>query len=282
LKRSGAHLTVGPGENTQVLLVDTAISIVLSISYATYGERLAQGTLGPLVADRPCPVRGCRSRLALTGKKAKRGAVFPEGRSFHYDRIVVAVARCLGDGGKRHWHRVLPAELSHGKVFSVPAVEAAVSECVRKNRSLRGAVGVFKGEAPHYTTLHGWIGGLGRYALMRDAPEEGLPFGALLAQSRRRGLPEAEAIFRKPVRISPARYLSEARREVMAAAAGLLAAARAVAPRVPFPFAAWVSRAAGFDLVAPVRWWARTDGTRIRHRVHAPGSLHSRPKARSP
>jgi hypothetical protein len=282
LKRSGAHLNVGPGENTQVLLVDTAISIVLSISYATYGERLAQGTLGPLVADRPCPVRGCRSRLALTGKKAERGAVFPEGRSFHYDRIEVAVARCLGDGGKRHWHRVLPGDLSHGKSFSVSCVEAAVRESVRRGRSLRRAVGVFTGDVPHYTTLHGWIEGLGRYALMREAPEEGLPFGALLGKSRRAGLPDVEAIFREPVRISPARYRSDGRREVMAAAAGLLGAARAVFPRERFPFAAWVSRAAGFDLVAPVRFWSRSDGTRSQHPEGPPAAVEWPPKARSP
>jgi hypothetical protein len=255
---------------------------VLSIPYDTYGERLRQGTLEALLATLTCPSPGCSGRLDLTGRLVERGAVLLEGEAFRYRRFPVAVARCRGDGGDRHWHRVLPAELVHGKTFSVPCVEAVVSESVRRGRSLRRAVGAFAGDVPHFTTLHGWIGGLGRYALMRETPEGGLPFGALLATSRRAGLPDGEAVFRKPVRIPEARYRCEARRDVLVATTRLLGAARATFPRARFPFSAWVSRAAGFDLVPPGRWWARTDGTRIRHRFLPPGPLHSPPKARSP
>lgn len=280
--RSGAHLAVGPEENTHSSCFETAISIVLSISYATYGELLKQGTLGPVVADRPCPVSGCDGRLSLTGKSVDRGAVFLEGRTFAYTRSKVAVARCRGGGGKRHWHRVLPAELSHGKTYSVPCVEAVVGERVGRGRSLRRTVGSFVGDVPHFTTLHGWTGGLGRYALMRETPEGGLPFGALLVKSRWVGLPDVESVFREPVRISPALYRCEACRDVLEASARLLRAACAMFPRELFPLATWVSQAAGFDLVPPVRWWSRADGTCIRHRAGPQSPLHSPPKARSP
>jgi hypothetical protein len=255
---------------------------VLSISYATYGERLAQGTLGPLVSGRPCPASGCGGRLVLTEKSANRGAVLPGKGGFCFERTRVGVARCRGGSGKSHWHRVLPAELVHGKVYSVPCMEAAVSKCVKENRSLRRAVGEFGRYAPHFSTLHGWIGGLGRYARMRETPEEGMPFGTLLAKTRRAGLPDAEPAFRMPVRISGERWRVKARGECLEAVAKLLRAARAVFPFERYPLSAWVSRAAGFRRAAPVRWWSAPGRTCIRHHPGPPDRLSSPPKARPP
>jgi hypothetical protein len=173
-------------------------------------------------------------------------------------------------------------ELVHGKVYSVPCMEAAVSKCVKENRSLRGAVGEFGRYAPHFSTLHGWIGGLGRYALMRETPEEAMPFGTLLAKTRRAGLPDAEPAFRMPVRISCERWRVEARGECLEAVAKLLRAARAVFPFERYPLSAWMSRAAGFRRAAPVRWWAAPGRTRIRHGPGPPDQLSSPPKVRSP
>lgn len=114
-----------------------------------------------LLKDEPCP--RCKAELRLTGSRVQRQAIGIDGS----ETLRVPLARCLGECGGRF--RILPCDLLPGKVFSLEAVEAYAKSYLRGSRGLRGAVSATETTVtrPHFTTLHGWIGGLGERVLER-------------------------------------------------------------------------------------------------------------------
>ena len=61
--------------------------------------------------------------------------------------------------------RVLPIEFLPFKTYSLPIIETACNHYVTSEDGLRKTVNTITGVAPHYSTLHGWLGGLGERAL---------------------------------------------------------------------------------------------------------------------
>lgn len=242
-----------------------AIPIHVTVSHDTYVQRQGLGTIQDLVDGRPCPAEGCAGRLGLTGTVVSRGLVrLVAGADFVYGPMDVALAAC--DGPRRHWRRVLPADVLPGKTYTVAAQEAPEVRYLAGGGGLRTVLGAFRGERPHHTTLWGWLNGLGRYALGRATTPEGIPAAPVREETRRRHLLDMDALWAEPVEIDPARYRSEARLEDLEAAARWLRLARAVAPTSPSPLAAWCILTAACFAVATMGWWARFRTTPIQHR----------------
>jgi hypothetical protein len=61
--------------------------------------------------------------------------------------------------------RVLPVEFLPFKTYSLPIIETACNHYGKSEDGLRKTVNTIAGVAPHYSTLHGWLGGIGERAL---------------------------------------------------------------------------------------------------------------------
>lgn len=61
--------------------------------------------------------------------------------------------------------RVLPIEILPYKTYSLPVIESACRLYCISDYGLRKTVKQIPGDAPHYSTLHGWLGGIGERAL---------------------------------------------------------------------------------------------------------------------
>lgn len=118
-------------------------------------------TVRALLKDERCP--RCQGGLELTRSQVVRQAIGVEGS----ETLRVPLARCQGRCRGRF--RVLPSDLLPGKVYSLEAVEAYARSYLHGSRGLRGAVSATETRAtrPHFTTLHGWLGGLGERVLDR-------------------------------------------------------------------------------------------------------------------
>lgn len=259
-------------------LADEAIPVVLSAAYSTYRERLDQGGFEELLGGVSCPAPGCSGTLQLTGRRVDRGAVTVESGRLVCDTIEIAVACCVG-GAKRHWCRVLPSEIQPRKAYSLPAQEAAIASYWQGNGGLRKAISRLAGEAPHFTTLHGWLGGVGRYALGRDTPPDAQPMAVVCAESQRRCLPSFETVWNGPIFIDPRRYRSEQRHEELKASKRLTQTAHAVAGETPFPLAEWARLVLTWGVVTTMAWWSRIRETAIQHHAARRTAL---PSARDP
>ncbi len=197
-----------------------------------------------------------------------RGLVRLEGPAhFVAKDIEVPLARC--DGTKRgHRPRVLPANILPKKTYALAAQEAPMDAYRTSGRGLRTTLSGFTGDVPHASTLHGWLQGCGRYALGRSPPDGILPVGALLEATRRRK--SLDALQLEPVPVHPDRYRSEARREELEAASGLLALAGPLFPDRTDPLSAWRCLILETEGVAAIGWPARIRSTAIQHRVREP------------
>lgn len=264
-----------------------SIPFALSISYATYLDDRRQGLLARRVDGRSCVVPGCSNIFLLTDKTVVRGAVWLEDRRFTYESVEVSLARCRG-AGPTHTIRVLPADLLPLKVYSVPAQEGPADAYLSggSGTGLRGTLAGFEGDVPHASTLHGWVGGLGRLARERDPQPPGPSFAEVRQEVEQRISSEFSRAFDEPVAVSPRRYAADAadgdpdesRRDDLEFATRLLRAARAALPAAAFPLGELVRLLLAQALVAPISWWARIRRTPIRHRGPARRRLPSGPE----
>jgi hypothetical protein len=79
-----------------------------------------------------------------------------------FENRPVPLAVC--DQCKRRY-RVLPIEFLPYKTFSLPVIEKSCNQYRLSDHGLRKTVQQIPGVAPHFTTLHGWLGGIGERAL---------------------------------------------------------------------------------------------------------------------
>jgi hypothetical protein len=219
------------------------------------------------VAGRDCPSPGCPGKVRLTSQLVRRGLVRIEASKFVHGEVRVPLARC--DGTKRgHRSRVLPTDILPKKLFTLGAQGATLDAYRRFGQSLRKTVGSLPGEAPHASTLHGWLGGCGRYTLGRSTADGILPVGALLEATRRQR--SLDTLQVEPVPVPPARYRSEARREELEAAAGLTILAGSLFAHRPDPLSAWRGLILETEGVPAIAWPARIRSTAIQQRVRKP------------
>lgn len=59
----------------------------------------------------------------------------------------------------------LPVEILPYKTFGLPVIEAACVHYATLTDGLRKTAQTIPGVAPHFSTLHGWMGGLGERAM---------------------------------------------------------------------------------------------------------------------
>lgn len=188
-----------------------------------------------LLAELPC-VKCGQVALKLTKSRPKRLGIGIEGEA---EVVEVGLARC---GACKSRRRVLPLELLPGKSYALSTVLEAAAAYLDGPASLRKAAEAMrtKGTRPHFTTIHGWLGGLGERCLdqvrlgRQRATVGGKPtldpFSGLLREAQTvSGTPVVKA-FRRPQRVRSTKYRSERRREHLESVLRLREAAGAVVP----------------------------------------------------
>ncbi|MEW6745356.1 MAG: hypothetical protein AB1486_21600 [Planctomycetota bacterium] len=162
--------------------------------------------------------------------------------------------------------RLLPLEILPHKSYALSAFELVLETFFAAGVGLRPAVQRLVGERPHFSTLHGWLGAVGQYALGRTTPAGALPLSAVLEETRRHAGYDVQAVFDQPVAIDPARYRSESRHDELAGAARFLQTARSLYP-AGTSLVSWGIACCRWLGVAPWRWFSRLPDTRIQHRT---------------
>jgi len=207
--------------------------------------------------------------LKATGSLVSRGVCWLKGRKFVHESIGVPLCYCLAE--ERHWHRVLPAEVQPYKTYSTPAQEAPCRQYLEGDEGLRTVVKAFKGERPHFTTLHGWLGGMGSYAQGRDTPPDAVPVAAGRSETARRrpGFSWAEA------GAVAGQHDSEGRRDELKAASRLLRTAGELFVEAAQPLLEWVRLILSFGHVFAIGWYARSPKTPFQQGVEAKAPVDS-------
>ena len=250
-----------------------AVPLCTSVEQAEFSERLACGSLAELVDGHGCLHEDCSDPVRLTKRRVTRGVVLLVGSAYVFLVLVVPLAKCRAG----HWCRVLPAGVLPYKVYGVRAHEFAIAMYSRGDLGLRAVVVLCIGNAPHYTTLWGWLGGLGGMALGRAGNTPAAPFATVREEAKRRLLPQLDAIWEQPYVVNPARVQwprqaprpgkqgvsknPRSRLEQLEAVGRLLRTAAAVARAAGivtrFALAALVGLTVGFDIVPGMSWGAR-------------------------
>jgi len=266
------------------LVAASPMPITLSTSDVAYERLVAQGGLEAALEGHRCP--RCNRPVEPTGRRRRRGCVRLVDGECVASSIVVVLARCR----EGHLTRVLPANLQPGTVYSVEAQEAACRSYLEGRGGLRVAVRRLGADAPHFTTLHGWLGGLGGFALGLETPAGETPAAVLLEETRRRELPDLHERWDATAQVDPSRYRSDARRELLEASVRFLAVATALVaqPTPPPPvsprssLSEWIRLALTWPAVTAVCWSARRRGTAIQPQPRRSGVRFRRSQAMKP
>lgn len=178
----------------------------------------------------------------------------------------------------------MPADIPPKKLFAAPAQEAPAKKLLTEETSYRKTLSPFTGDVPHHSTLHGWLGGLGHYALDRgENPENTLKLSAVISETEKRQGSHLTAAWILPCDLHPDRYRSEERRAVLIAAKRLFLAADWLAPRNPFSLTSWTGLILSWLTVVTIRWWARSPGTAFQQGSQRPNPQNGqKPKVKEP
>jgi len=186
-----------------------------------------------------CP--GCKvvGRLVYTSSRVERGSGWSVGGCVEHRSTSVPLCCC--EVCRRRW-RVLPIEIAPFKHFTRGVIETACtaySDAQLPGITLRRSVGWLGPGHPHYSTLHGWIGGLGERALGLLDKDETLPVSALIAETGAHQDRELPRLWAEPFPVAPEKYRSEKRAEQLEGCARLFATAAYIFPKASHPFCAW-------------------------------------------
>jgi hypothetical protein len=188
--------------------------------------------------------------------------------------------------------RVLPVEILPYKTFGLPVIEAACIHYTTSADGLRKTVGKIPGVAPHYSTLHGWMGGLGERAmdkvhLRRDRATIGQPSlpptSALVAETaKRQGLELINRWGKTKPPIAPWKYESLFRKELLQSCLRLLSIAASLFQDSPYPLTLWQHWLLPMFLVAAWLFPSRNIITPIQRTGFTDNMLISVPKSTTP
>jgi len=165
--------------------------------------------------------------LKLTGSLVQRGAI----TLGEIDSIFVPLSKCPNCKSRR---RVLPIDLLPGKPYSLPVIEKYIVAYNQGHYGLRLTVEKTKAGAskPHFTTLHGWLSGLGERVLdqVRIHHDRAIvgkppllePFTALVQAIENHYSLPAASVFSAAVTVFPEKYRSQRRKEHLEADRRLL------------------------------------------------------------
>jgi hypothetical protein len=181
----------------------------------------------------------------------------------------VPLARC---GRCRARVRVLPEGVLPYKANSLALIERCIEAYVEpgSTRGLEAAVGVIDGVRPHFTTLHGWLGGLGDRVLERERDGRGgisgkaMPASAIVAEaSKRLDARLMDRWLHERVEIAPWKHETQGRRDQLEACARLVKAASVLFPESPHPVSTWHGWVIAELDVAGWAFWSRGRCTTI-------------------
>lgn len=185
--------------------------------------------------------------LRLTAWFAKRSCVLfdPSGVAC-YEQTPVPLALCQQCKSRI---RVLPVEMLPGKTFGLPIIETSCNHYCTSQDGLRKTVKTIPGVAPHYSTLHGWLGGMGERALdkVQRKHDKGAigqpslaPTSAVVAETaKRKDLDLINRWNKTQPAIFSIKYNSVFRKELLQSCLRLLQIAASLFPMRPYPLTAW-------------------------------------------
>lgn len=235
-------------------------------SYYTLLKAAVKGV--SLGKDAICPGQDCgvRGELVFTESRVERSCVFlADNKSAVYKRKPIPLARC---GVCHRRFRVLPEEILPRKSYSLPVIEKCCSLYSLGPNGLRKTVDRIKGVHPHFTTLHGWLGGLGERALDRGMKDrswlQGLPTtAAIVAESAKRLRAGLVRKWQQRPDIPRCKYKSRRRRDQLQACARVFKAASLLFPETKEPLSAWEGWLVGQLHVAAWVFGSRAGSTAI-------------------
>jgi hypothetical protein len=139
--------------------------------------------------------------------------------------------------------RVLPVEIAPHKSYTRPVIETACAIYTAAERptiTLRQTVARLGKNAPHASTLHGWLDGLGARALGRlDRHGLGPPAAALIAESSLRLRGELPTDWTQPYPVACGKHRSAQRRDRLETCSRLFTVAGRLFPQAAYPWTAW-------------------------------------------
>ena len=145
--------------------------------------------------------------------------------------------------------RVLPVEILPYKTYGLPVIEAACRHYTKATDGLRNTVKKIPGVAPHYSTLHGWIGGMGEKALDRVQLQNQRakigkpalpPTSALISETAKIKDPDLISNWNKIDPYIPSwKYKSSFRKEMITSCFKLLHIAFLLFQNSVYPFTQW-------------------------------------------
>ena len=164
-KRDGQSLPLGTTRDQNFFRREAKIPVHYPGDYHTLIEAARKSKFEPYYLNVSCPKEQCVSqkRLRLTPWLVDRNCVlFDSDNVACYEQTPVPLCVCE----QCHCRiRVLPVEILPGKTFSLPIIETACHRYGVSADGLRKTVKTILGVAPHFSTLHGWLGGIGERAM---------------------------------------------------------------------------------------------------------------------
>jgi len=140
------------------------VPVTFQGNYDTLVEAAGKSKDEPIYIKASCLNEKCASTDPLRLKPwfVDRNAVLlsPTGDAI-YEKKPVPLSVC--EKCKRRF-RVLPVEFLPYKTFSLPVIEKTCHLYCISGHGLRKTVEQIPGVSPHYSTLHGWLGGIGERA----------------------------------------------------------------------------------------------------------------------
>ncbi len=146
-------------------------------------------------------------------------------------------------------YRVLPVEILPYKTFGLPVIETVCNHYATSADGLRATVGKIPGVAPHYSALHGWMGGLGERAMDKvqlkgDKATIGQPSlpptSTLVAETaKRQDLDLIKRWNKTKPSIAPFKYKSLFRKELLQSCLRLLSIAASLFEINSYPLMTW-------------------------------------------
>ena len=217
--------------------------------YHTLIETARKSKFAPVYLDISCPKEECtsRERLQLKAWFAQRNSVlFDSSGVARYRQTPVPLALCKQC---RSRFRVLPIEFLPFKTYSLPVIETACNHYCKSEDGLRKTVDTIVGIAPHYSTLHGWLGGIGERALDKvqlknDKAAVGQPSlpptSTLVAETAKRKDPDLINRWNKTTPpIASWKYQSLFRKELLQSCLKLLWIAALLFQNSAYPLTTW-------------------------------------------
>jgi hypothetical protein len=217
--------------------------------YHTLIETTRKSKFEPVYLNISCPKEECPSqeRLRLKAWFAQRNCVlFDSAGIARYRRTPVPLALCEQCKSR---FRVLPVEFLPFKTYSLPIIETACNHYGKSEDGLRKTVNTIAGIAPHYSTLHGWLGGIGERALdkiqlKKDKAAIGQPSlpptSTLVAETAKRKDPDLINRWNKTTPpIASFKYQSLFRKELLQSCLKLLWIAASLFQNSVYPLTTW-------------------------------------------